>query len=89
MQFLPILFIFIVMYFLMIRPQMKRQKEMKTMIDNLQKEDEVVTTGGLVGKIKAINDSYLTLELNKTTEVVVQKTAVLQCLPKGSLDNLQ
>jgi len=73
----------------MIRPQMKRQKEQKSMIDALQKGDEVVTAGGIAGKITKLGDAYLTLEIASQTEVSVQKTAVQTLLPKGTLKSLQ
>ncbi|OGA62221.1 MAG: preprotein translocase subunit YajC [Betaproteobacteria bacterium RIFCSPLOWO2_12_FULL_67_28] len=87
--FLPIVLMFVLLYFLMIRPQMKRQKEQKSMIDALQKGDEVVTAGGIAGKITKLGDAYLTLEIASQTEVSVQKTAVQTLLPKGTLKSLQ
>jgi preprotein translocase subunit YajC len=78
-----------VLYFFMIRPQMKRQKEQKKMIDELQKGDEVITAGGVVGRISKISDSYLTLEIAPNTEIVVQRMAVSLLLPKGTLKSLQ
>ena len=89
MSFLPIVLMFVLLYFLMIRPQMKRQKEQKSMIDALQKGDEVVTAGGIAGKITKLGDAYLTLEIASQTEVSVQKTAVQTLLPKGTLKSLQ
>ena len=77
-----------VMYFIMIRPQMKRQKEHKAMIDALAKGDEVVTGGGLVGKIIKVGDNYVTLEIAEGTEVIVQKPAIGLVLPKGTLKSL-
>ena len=87
--FLPIVLMFVLLYFLMIRPQMKRQKEQKLMIDALQKGDEVVAAGGIAGKITKLGDAYLTLEIASQTEVSVQKTAVQTLLPKGTLKSLQ
>ena len=78
-----------VLYFFMIRPQMKRQKEQKKMIDDLQKGDEVVTAGGLVGRIAKMSEAYLTLEIAPNTEIVVQRAAVSLLLPKGTIKSLQ
>jgi len=86
---LPILLMFVVLYFLMIRPQMKRAKETKQMIDALQKGDEVITAGGLVGRITKISDAYLSLEIAPNTEINVQRTAVQMLLPKGTIKSLQ
>ena len=72
----------------MIRPQMKRQKEQKAMIDALSKGDEVITAGGLLGKVTKVNDTYITVEVSEGTEVIVQKAAVTLLLPKGSIKAL-
>jgi preprotein translocase subunit YajC len=85
MSFLPIILMFVVLYFLMIRPQMKRQKEQKAMMDALAKNDEVVTAGGLLGKVTKVTDGYVTVEISNGTEVVVQKSAVTMLLPKGTI----
>ncbi|CAN5896450.1 preprotein translocase subunit YajC [soil metagenome] len=85
MSFLPIILMFVVLYFLMIRPQMKRQKEQKSMMDALAKNDEVVTAGGVLGKVVKVADAYVTLEISTGTEVVVQKSAITMLLPKGSI----
>jgi preprotein translocase subunit YajC len=85
MSFLPIIMMFVVLYFLMIRPQMKRQKEQKAMMDGLKKNDEVITVGGILGKITKVTDSYVTLEISANTEVVIQKSAVTMLLPKDSI----
>lgn len=82
---LPIVLMFVVLYFVMIRPQMKRQKEAKAMIDALAKGDEVVTSGGMLGKISKIGESYLTLEIASGVEIQVQRGAVVQVLPKGTV----
>ena len=89
MSFLPIILLFVILYFLMIRPQMKRAKEQKTMIEALQKGDEVVTAGGMVGRITKLGEQYLTLEIAPNTEIVVQRSAVQVPLPKGTLKTLQ
>ena len=87
--FLPIILMFVLLWFLMIRPQMKRQKEHKAMVDALQKGDEVVTAGGVVGRISKLADSYVTLEIATGTEIVVQRSAVQLPLPKGTIKSLQ
>jgi preprotein translocase subunit YajC len=85
MGFLPIILMFVLLYFIMIRPQMKRQKETKAMIEALQKGDEVVTAGGVVGKVAHIAENYVTLEIAENTQILVQKAAVTLTLPKGSI----
>ena len=85
MSFLPIVMMFVVLYFLMIRPQMKRQKEQKAMMDSLAKNDEVITVGGVLGKVTKVTDAYVTLEVANATEIIVQKSAVTMMLPKGSI----
>jgi preprotein translocase subunit YajC len=89
MSFLPIILMFVLLYFLMIRPQMKRAKEQKAMIEALQKGDEVVTAGGIVGRITKLTDQYVTVEVAPNTEVVMQRSAVQVPLPKGTLKTLQ
>ncbi len=85
MSMLPLLLMFAVLYFVMIRPQMKKQKEHRAMIDALAKGDEVVTAGGLLGKVSKIGDSHIGLELAAGVEVQLQRSAVVQVLPKGTL----
>ena len=85
MSMLPLVLMFVVLYFVMIRPQMKKQKEHRTMIDALAKGDEVVTAGGVLGKVSKMGDSYLGLEIASGVEVQVQRSAVVQVLPKGSI----
>ncbi len=87
--FLPIILMFALLYFLMIRPQMKRAKEAKAMIEALQKGDEVVAAGGVVGRISKLGDQYITLEIAPSTEIVVQRSAVQVPLPKGTIKSLQ
>ena len=89
MSFLPIILMFVLLYFLMIRPQMKRAKEQKTMIEALQKGDEVITAGGVLGKITRVGDAYVSLEIASNTEISVQKAAVQTLLPKGTLKSVQ
>ena len=88
MQLLPMILMFVVLWFLMIRPQMKKAKEHKALIEALAKGDEVVTGGGLVGKIIKVGDNYVTLEIAEGTEVIVQKPAIGLVLPKGTLKSL-
>ena len=82
---LPILLMFVVLYFVMIRPQMKRQKEHKAMIDALAKGDEVVIAGGVLGKVSKMGDSYLHVEVAPGVELQVQRASVIQVLPKGTI----
>ncbi len=82
---LPLVLMFVVLYFVMIRPQMKRQKEHKAMIEALAKGDEVITAGGLLGKVSKIGDTYIGVELADGVEVQMQRSTVVQVLPKGSL----
>jgi preprotein translocase subunit YajC len=81
---LPLVLMFVVLYFIMIRPQMKKQKEHKAMIDALAKGDEVVIAGGLMGRIAKLGDSYLHVEVASGVELQVQRGAVIQVLPKGT-----
>jgi preprotein translocase subunit YajC len=89
MGLLPIVLMFVLLYFLMIRPQMKRAKEQKQMIEALQKGDEVVTAGGVVGRISEMGDAYVSLEIAPGTEVSVQRSAVQTLLPKGTMKSLK
>lgn len=83
---LPFLVImFVLMYFLFIRPQQKRAKEHKTMLGELKVGDEVVTNGGVLGKVKSVDDSFATLEIAKEVVVKVQKQGINQKMPKGSI----
>ena len=86
---LPIVLMFVLLYFLMIRPQMKRAKEQKAMIEALQKGDEVITSGGVLGRITKIGDAYIGVEIAPNTEISVQKSAVQVLLPKGTLKSIQ
>jgi preprotein translocase subunit YajC len=85
MSMLPLVLMFVVLYFVMIRPQMKKQKEHRTMIDALAKGDEIATAGGLLGKVSKLTDSTITLEIANGVEVQLQRSAVVQVLPKGSI----
>ena len=86
--FLPLILMFVVMYFLMIRPQQKRAKEQKAMMDALAKGDEVVTAGGILGTVAKVNDTYVTVEVAANTQIVVQKASITTLLPKGTLKSL-
>ena len=81
---LPLVLMFVVLYFIMIRPQMKRQKEHKAMIEALAKGDEVVTAGGLLGKVSKLGETYVSIEAGGN-ELMVQRTAIVQVLPKGTI----
>jgi preprotein translocase subunit YajC len=85
MSLLPLVLMFVVLYFIMIRPQMKRQKEHKALIEALAKGDEVVTAGGMLGKVSKLGDSFVHVEVSNGVEVQIQRTAVVQVLPKGTL----
>ena len=85
MSMLPLVLMFVVLYFVMIRPQMKRQKELKAMLDALAKGDEVVTTGGMLGKIAQLGDNQIGLEVGNGVVLPLQRSAVIQVLPKGSI----
>ena len=85
MSMLPLVLMFVVLYFVMIRPQMKKQKEHKAMIDALAKGDEVVTVGGLLGKVSKLGETHIGVEIAAGVEVQLQRSAVVQVLPKGSL----
>ena len=82
---LPLVLMFVVLYFVMIRPQMKKQKEHRAMIDALAKGDEVVTAGGFLGKVSKMGDSYLGVEIAAGVEIQIQRSAVVQVLPKGTI----
>ena len=89
LSFLPIILMFVVLYLFMIRPQMKRAKETKAMIDALQKGDEVIAAGGVIGRITKISDAYVSLEIASNTEINVQRGAVQMLLPKGTIKSIQ
>jgi preprotein translocase subunit YajC len=87
-SFLPMVAIFVVFYFLLIRPQQKKAKEARAMLAALQKGDEVVTAGGIVGRISKLGEQYASLEIATGVEMTVQRAAVAQLLPKGTIKNL-
>ena len=82
---LPLVLMFVVLYFVMIRPQMKKQKEHRTMIDALAKGDEVITAGGIAGKVTKVTDSFVSVEVSNGVDIQIQKSAVTTLLPKGTL----
>ncbi|TDP81718.1 preprotein translocase subunit YajC [Aquabacterium commune] len=84
MSMLPLVLMFVVLYFVMIRPQMKRQKETKAMLDALAKGDEVVTQGGVIGKISKLGETFVSVEVASGVELQVQRAAIVQVLPKGT-----
>ena len=88
MSFIPLILMFVVLYFIMIRPKMKRQKEMKAMLEALAAGDEVITVGGILGKVTAVKDQYITVEIVAGTEVQMQKNAVTSVLPKGTIKSI-
>ena len=81
----PLVLMFVVLYFVMIRPQMKKQKEHRTMLQALAKGDEVATSGGVLGKVTKLGDNLLSVEIASGVEVQLQRSAVVQVLPKGTI----
>jgi len=81
---LPLVLMFVVLYFIMIRPQMKKQKEHKAMIEAIAKGDEVVIGGGVIGRVSKLGESFLHVEVANGVELQVQRGAVVQVLPKGT-----
>lgn len=86
---LPLVLMFVVLYFVMIRPQMRKQKEHRAMIEALAKGDEVATAGGLLGKVTRLGEGYLTLEIAPGIEVQLQRSAIVQVLPKGAVGSVK
>ena len=84
MSFVPLILIFVIFYFFLIRPQMKRAKEHKKMIEALAKNDEVVTSGGLLGRITSLSEGFVVVEIAEGVQVKVQKSSVTQVVPKGT-----
>lgn len=87
-SFLPLIIIFVLFFFMIIRPQMKQAKEHRNMVAALQKGDEVVTSGGIVGKITKVTDTFVTIEIAAETEIILQKHAVQSALPKGTIKSI-
>ena len=88
LSFLPLIALFVVFYFFLIRPQMRRQREHQDLVKNLQKGDEVVTNGGLLGRITEVSDTFLKVEVAKNVEVRVQRQAISAIMPKGTIKEL-
>jgi len=88
MSFLPLILMFGVLYFIMIRPQMKRQKEHRNMLAAMVKGDEVLTNGGIVGKVANVGEAYVGVDVSEGTEITVQKASVTTILPKGTIKSL-
>jgi preprotein translocase subunit YajC len=88
MQFIPLIVIFVLFYFMLIRPQMKRAKEQKNMLSALQKGDEIITAGGQLGKVVKVNENYISVEIAENVVVNVQKAAITTLLPKGTIKNI-
>ena len=87
LSLLPLILMFVVLYFLMIRPQMKRAKEHKALVDGLAKGDEIVTSGGILGKISKVEEQFILVEVSEGMELRFQKASVAAALPKGTLKN--
>ncbi len=87
-SFLPLIVIFILFFFMIIRPQMKQAKEQRNMIAALQKGDEVVTSGGIVGKVTKVTEAFVVLEIAPETEINVQKHSIASALPKGTIKSI-
>jgi preprotein translocase subunit YajC len=84
LSLLPLVLMFVVLYFIMIRPQMKKQKEHRAMVDALAKGDEVIIAGGVLGRVAKLGDSFINVEVAGNVELQVQRASVLQVLPKGT-----
>ncbi|AGF48144.1 preprotein translocase subunit YajC [Candidatus Kinetoplastibacterium oncopeltii TCC290E] len=93
LNMLPILVMFLVLYFLMIRPQVKRQKEHKNLISNLSNNDEIITSGGILGKIRKINENYIVIDISYSADknpvdIAIQKNSIIGIMPKGTIKSL-
>ncbi len=88
MSFLPLIILFAVFYFMLIRPQLKQAKQHKQLVSGLGKGDEIVTNGGLLGKIKEVGDNFIVVEIAKETDVKIQKQSVAAVMPKGTIKTL-
>ena len=87
MSLLPLILMFVLLYFLLLRPQMRRAKEQKQMIASLTKGDEVITGGGVLGRVTKVSDGYVSVEIAPNVEITVQKASIQTLLPKGTLKN--
>ncbi len=85
---LPLIFIFALMYFMVIRPQMKKAKEHRAMVEALAKGDEVITSGGIAGRITELGDVFATVEIAPNTQIKLQRSAISAVLPKGTLKSV-
>lgn len=85
MQFAPLIFLIVLFYFMLIRPQMKRSREVKDMLAKLAKGDEVITSGGLTGVLRELGENFITVEIADNVTVKMQKSAIVSVLPKGTL----
>lgn len=88
MSFLPMIIIFVLFYFMLIRPQMKQAKQQKAMIDAIKAGDEIVTTGGVVGKVTKVSDGFVSVEIATNTVINIQKQAIQTLLPPGTIKTL-
>ncbi|MCH8104881.1 MAG: preprotein translocase subunit YajC [Proteobacteria bacterium] len=88
LSFLPLVILFVVFYFLLIRPQQKKAKQHKNMVAELKKGDEIITNGGVLGKITDVGENFLTCEIAEKVEIKVQSNAVSTLLPKGTIKSL-
>jgi len=88
MGFLPLIVIFVLFYFMLLRPQMRRAKEQRNMLEAMQKGDEVVTNGGLAGKVVKVGENFVSLEIAENTVVHIQKPTIQTLLPKGTIKGL-
>ncbi len=88
MGFLPLIVIFVLFYFMLVRPQMKKAKDQRTMLEALQKGDEVVTAGGVLGKVAKVGENYVSLEVAENVVIHVQKQAIQTLLPKGTIKDI-
>ena len=88
LTFLPMVAIFVVFYFLLIRPQQRKQKEARAMLEALEKGNEVITSGGILGKIVKLDEQYVTVEVAPNVQMIVQRGAISQLLPKGTIKGL-
>ena len=87
-SFLPFIIIFVLFYFMLIRPQMKQAKEHKTLLDSLKAGDEIVSNSGILGKITKLNNQFATIEIAKNVEVKLQKQTIQTLLPKGTIKSI-
>jgi len=88
LQLIPLILLFVVFWFLLIRPQMKRQKEHRQLVEKLAKGDEIVTSGGIAGRIEELGETFLSVEIAEGTRIRLQRGAVSTVLPKGTLKSL-